>query len=64
LRTKTDEELIELHDDQAPRAEANVNYYLAEMSRREIRRGTDTMVRLTWAIFGLTAVVDGANRVQ
>lgn len=57
LRAMADEELIALHDREAPTAVVGLNYYLAELDRRENRRRTATMVRLTWAIFALTAVV-------
>lgn len=57
LRAMSDEELIARHDKEAPSATAGVNYYLAELDRRENRRRTDTMLRLTWAIFALTLIV-------
>ena len=57
LRAMTDDELVALHDKAAPGTGSGVLYYLAELDRREIRRRTDTMVRLTWAIFALTLVV-------
>jgi hypothetical protein len=57
LRAMSDDELVAFHDKEAPSATANINYFLGELDRREIRRRTDTMVRLTWAIFALTVVV-------
>lgn len=57
LRTMSDEELIELHDKEAPTATASVNYYLGELDRRENRRRMATVVRLTWAIAGMTLIV-------
>lgn len=63
LRDASDDELIQRHDDLAPRTVASARYYLDELSRRDQARATQEMLnsttaihRLTWAITGLTIV--------
>lgn len=53
----TDAQLIECHDNEAKNTSWSVSYFLNELSRREQARQTDTMLKLTWWIFWLTAVV-------
>ena len=43
---------------------AGVNYYLDEIARRENKRQQETMIRLTWAIAGMTLVVTIATIVK
>jgi len=57
LRALTDEQLIAAHDEAALHVTEGVDYYLQELARRESRRQTAIIVRLTWAIFALTLVV-------
>jgi hypothetical protein len=64
LRGLPDEELIQRHDKQAGNAEPNVNYYLAELARRDLDRQTATMVRYTWWIAVMTCMVTVATLVQ
>jgi hypothetical protein len=58
LRGLTDEELVQAHDSMVEGGGYTVglDYYPQELSRRETERQTRTMVRLTWAVFGLTVV--------
>jgi hypothetical protein len=58
LRRLSDEELEEHHDWHARETNVpvRVEYFLDELARRESRRRTDTMVRLTEVITVLTAV--------
>lgn len=63
LREAPDNELIERHDALAETTVAGINYYLAELARRDqgmaaisMLRFTRAITRLTWVICGLTVV--------
>ena len=63
LRTISMDRLTQEHDAQARNTVMGVNYYLDELLRREvaaqearIERMTETIRKLTWAIFVFTVV--------
>ncbi|MGN6815759.1 MAG: hypothetical protein ACTHK3_06705 [Solirubrobacterales bacterium] len=56
LRALSDEELIEQYDQLATHTQVGTSYYEAELGRRGIERQNQLMIRLTWAIAGLTAI--------
>ena len=56
LRRLSDSDLIAQHDSVAQTTEVGVAYYLNEMMRRDSARREALLLRLTWAIFLLTAV--------
>jgi hypothetical protein len=63
LRSLSTDDLMQEHDEQAPRTQVGLNYYRDEILRREveaqqnrIERMTATIQRLTWAITVLTVV--------
>lgn len=65
LRDMSDDELIRAHDRLAKNTQGvGVNYYLAELARRDSARQQLTMIRLTWAIVGMTLVVTIATIVN
>lgn len=57
LRAKPDEELIDEHDRVAKTGVTDVNYYLAELARRDQERQTAEMVRLTRQMRNLTIII-------
>jgi hypothetical protein len=57
LRTISEAELIERLDRIAERSELGAQYYLAELTRRELVRQTVILLRLTWMVAVLTFVV-------
>lgn len=57
LRQMPDSELTAQHDKLAVNTQVGVNYFLAELARRDQDRQTATMVRLTWAIAAMTAII-------
>jgi hypothetical protein len=60
LRSKADEELMQLHDELLNRA-PDYNIYLAELARRDAVRQGERMEELTRSINWLTWVVMGAT---
>jgi hypothetical protein len=54
LREMSDEELVTAHDSLLTVRAVGIDYYLAELARREADRQTRTMVWLTWTITVLT----------
>jgi hypothetical protein len=48
LRTLREAELIEMLDRLAEPSELGAQYYLAELTRRELARQTTILVRLSW----------------
>ncbi len=56
--------LVEEHDNHAPDTIVGVDYYLAEIRRRDSASREKAMVNLTWAIAGMTAVVTVATIVN
>jgi hypothetical protein len=57
LRTIREAELIERLDRIAERSEPGAQYYLAELTRRELARQTTILVRLGWILALLTFIV-------
>jgi hypothetical protein len=57
LRTVSEAELIERLDRLAERSEPGAQYYLAELTRRELARQTTILVRLGWIMAVLIFVV-------
>jgi hypothetical protein len=57
LRTSSEAELIERLDRIVERSELGAQYYLAELTRRELARQTTILVRLGWIMALLTFVV-------
>jgi hypothetical protein len=57
LRTISDAELIERLDRIVGRSEPGAQYYLAELTRRELARQTRILVRLGWIMALLDFVV-------
>ena len=57
LRALSDEQIIERHDRLAERTEADVNYYLREIARRDQDRQTNKMVKSTKRITIMTVVI-------
>jgi hypothetical protein len=57
LRTISEAELIERLDRITERSELSAQYYLAELTRRELARQTTILVRLGWIMALLTFVV-------
>ena len=57
LRTIREAELIERLDRIAERGELGTQYYLAELTRREVARQTTILVRLSWIMALLSFVV-------
>ncbi len=78
LRAMPDDELVRRYDSMPGRSAFGTNFYLAEIRSREMaretaamlglsrstERHTTTMLRLTWWIAGLTAVVTLATIVN
>jgi hypothetical protein len=60
LRAMSEEELIQAHDRQAQNMATGLDWYLAELHRRDESAKTRTMVRLTWVIAALTLVSTAA----
>lgn len=56
LQKLSDSDLVARHDVAAATTQAGVAYYLDEMARRDSTRREALLIRLTWAIFLLTAV--------
>ena len=56
LRSKSDEELMRLHDEMLNRA-PHYNIYLDELARRDAVRQGERMENLTRSIYWLTGVV-------
>lgn len=56
LRSLSDEQLIEQHDQLAQNTVVGISYYLEELERRQVERQGRLMIRLTWVITALTAV--------
>jgi hypothetical protein len=57
LRTISEAELIERLDRLAERSELGAQYYLAELTRRELARQTAILLRLAWIMAVLAFVV-------
>ena len=57
LRTVSEAELIERLDRIVERSEPGAQYYLAELTRRELARQTTILVRLGWLMALLIFVV-------
>jgi hypothetical protein len=57
LRTISEAELIERLDRIAERSELGAQYYLAELTRRELARQTTILARLSWIMALLPFVV-------
>jgi hypothetical protein len=57
LRKLSDEQLVDLHDSLAQdRSIVDIGYYLDELARRDARRQTQAMLRMTAAILVLTLI--------
>ena len=56
-RVSDDEVLQEYALTAATTGGTNYEFWLAEIERRRVRRQAQTMIRLTWAVVGLTVVV-------
>lgn len=57
LRLLSDDELIKRHDEHAQHTQVGINHYLAELSRRDLDRQTQAMLRYTWWITIMTGVM-------
>lgn len=57
LRKMSNDELINLHDKATPDASLGVNYYVDELARRDQSKQTETILRYTRWIVGLTIVM-------
>ena len=57
LRTISEAELIERLDRITEQSELGAQYYLAELTRRELVRQTVILLRLAWMVAVLTFVV-------
>lgn len=57
LRSLSDDELIRRHDQHAASTQIGINHYLAELSRRDLDRQTQAMLRYTWWITIMTGVM-------
>jgi hypothetical protein len=64
LRALPDDELVRRHDHAAATTVVGVDYYLAELARRDQDRQTQAMVRYTLWIAVMTAVVTVATIVN
>jgi len=64
LRSASEKELIQEHDELAEHTLPGVDYYLNELARRESARQQATMIRLTYAIAAMTLVVTIATIVN
>lgn len=56
LRSRSDDEIIDLHDRQAIHTQVGVDYYLDELRRRDQARAMEASHRLAKASFVLTIV--------
>lgn len=56
LRTKSDDDIVRLHDQVAENTMVGVNYYLDELRRRETAAAMRSSHRLALASFVMTAV--------
>jgi hypothetical protein len=56
IEAMTDEELRETYDGMRSNVNVGLAWYRDEIHHREIRRRTDTLVRLTWVVAGLTVL--------
>jgi len=64
LRSLPDDELIIRHDHAAESTTTGVSYYLNELARRETDRATQTMLRCTYAITFMSAVMMVASLIS
>lgn len=64
LRSASTEELVKEHDRRAENTQAGVNYFLEELSRHDQEANTKAMLRLTWWITVMTAVIVAATIVN
>jgi hypothetical protein len=64
LRGISDEELVARHDQVATHLDPSVNYYLAELARRDQDRQTQAMLGYTRWITVMTAVMTVATIVN
>jgi hypothetical protein len=64
LRSMPDEELVARHDGEAERTQANANYYLAELARREQHRQTRAILEYTRSVERMTKVITVATVVN
>jgi hypothetical protein len=64
LRALPDDELIRAHDHLAQNTSVGIDYYLAELARRDALRQEGAIRRLTWVIAVLTAVITAATIVS
>ena len=64
LRSLSDDELINLYDEQARRTDVGIDHYLDELNRRPQDRQTDSMLRFTRSITVMTIVVTVATLVN
>lgn len=64
LKAMTEAELIQWHDDLAPRTSLTAPYILEEIARREQARQTDVMLVLTRRITWMTIVITVATLVN
>jgi cytochrome c oxidase assembly factor CtaG len=59
IRDRRDDDLVQEHDELAKHTIVGVDYYLEELRRREAKRQTNSMRRLTWVMAMLTLVIAG-----
>lgn len=64
LRNMSLEKLIEEHDKAAPSQDMGVNHYLQEIARRDQDKQTKALLRYTWWIIAMTAVMTVATMVN
>ncbi|HEU0129751.1 MAG TPA: hypothetical protein VFQ85_02015 [Mycobacteriales bacterium] len=57
LRSRTDEELVALHDAAAEHTIVGVSYYLEELARRDTVRSGDRIEALTAQVTRLTTII-------
>ncbi len=64
LRVLSDEELIERHDRHASSVQVATAHYLNELHRRDQRRVSETIIKLTRWITAMTAVITVATIIN
>ena len=64
LRALSDKEFIKRHDQHAPSVQVATKHYLDELHRRDQRRVSETILKLTRWITAMTAVITVATIIN
>ena len=64
LNNLSDDELVNLYDEQARRTGIGIDHYLDELNRRHQERQTDSMLRFTRSITVMTIAITVATLIN